>query len=194
MIVYQWLGNLSVKSVKILFNCLIFKGNYTASLPNQQCISQSRFSFILATGYRRCQRFFLYLILTVKCEALRKKMFHCMDGSGSDSPLLLNKAQDICATFHLKIHFLDCKNACIKCRQWRNKKPPSHDVFKCCWKVHLSAIQGKNWNQVFFTTKPKWIPKIVYLKRIAMHKECKCKEVSSPMMLGGEICLSDVKL
>ena len=67
-----------------------------------------------------------------------------MDGSGSDSPLLLNKAQDICATFHLKITFLDCKNTCIKCRQWRNKKPPSHDVFKCCWKVHLSAIQGKN--------------------------------------------------
>ena len=67
-----------------------------------------------------------------------------MDGSGSDSPLLLNKAQDICAIFHLKLTFLGCMNACIKCRHWRNKKPPSHDVFQRCWKVHLSAIQGKN--------------------------------------------------
>ena len=67
-----------------------------------------------------------------------------MDGSGSDSLLLLNKAQDVCAIFHLKLTFLGCENAYVKCRQWRNKKPPSHDVFKRCWKVPLSAIQGKN--------------------------------------------------
>ena len=35
-------------------------------------------------------------------------------------------------------------------------------------------------------------PKVVNLKRIPTHKECKCREFSLQTRLGGEICSSDV--